>query len=84
MEATLFATLMSILNSGMFVGNALGSGLTAWLGVTGDNFDRLALLVTLCTLSSLLPLPLLRLLPEEVDRERPEGGEGGPEERKES
>ena len=33
-EATLFATLMSLLNSGTFVGSALGSALTAWLGVT--------------------------------------------------
>ncbi|KAL4451496.1 hypothetical protein ABPG75_007158 [Micractinium tetrahymenae] len=74
-EATLFATLMSILNSGMFAGSALGSALTAALGVTADKYDNLALLVTLCTLSTLLPLPLLRLLPEGVDQDR--GGEGG-------
>jgi hypothetical protein len=84
-EATLFATLMSISNSGMFVGNALGSALTAALGVTADSFDNLAPLVALCTLSTLLPLPLLRLLPEDVDKERPDGGEAdGDEERKES
>lgn len=77
-EATLFATLMSINNSGMFVGNALGSALTAALGVTADNYDNLALLITLCTLSALLPLPLLRLLPESVDKEG-EGGRGGSE-----
>lgn len=76
-EATLFATLMSISNSGMFVGNALGSGLTSALGVTADSFDNLAPLVALCTLSTLLPLPLLRLLPEDVDKEKAEGGEIG-------
>ncbi|PSC76431.1 folate-biopterin transporter chloroplastic [Micractinium conductrix] len=77
-EATLFATLMSLSNSGMFLGSALGSGLTAWLGVTGENFDNLALLVTLCTLSALLPLPLLRLLPADVDeaKEKEDGGDG--------
>lgn len=75
-EATLFATLMSINNSGMFVGNALGSALTAALGVTADNYDNLALLITLCTLSALLPLPLLRLLPEGVDHEQEGEREG--------
>lgn len=84
-EATLFATLMSVNNSGMFVGNALGSALTAALGVTADTYDNLALLITLCTLSALLPLPLLRLLPEGVDKDadgEAGGGEagGGPKE----
>ena len=74
-EATLFATLMSLLNSGSFVGSALGSGLTAWLGVTADNFDNLAPLVAICTLSALLPLPLLRMLPEGVDKGAAEEGE---------
>ncbi len=77
-EATLFATLMSINNSGMFVGNALGSALTAGLGVTADTYDNLALLITLCTLSALLPLPLLRLLPENVDKEGEGEGGGAP------
>ncbi|KAI3437574.1 hypothetical protein D9Q98_000027 [Chlorella vulgaris] len=71
-EATLFATLMSILNGGSFVGSALGSALTAVLGVTGENFDNLALLVTICTLCGLAPLPLLRMLPADVDDEREE------------
>ena len=44
----------------------------------GENFDNLALLVTLCTLSALLPLPLLRLLPADVDeaKEKEDGGDG--------
>lgn len=42
-EATLFATLMSLLNSGTFVGSALGSALTAWLGVTSGGCWRGAL-----------------------------------------
>ena len=44
-EATLFATLMSILNGGSFAGSALGSGLTAVFGVTATNFTLLAPLV---------------------------------------
>ncbi|KAK9863552.1 hypothetical protein WJX84_003033 [Apatococcus fuscideae] len=63
-EATLFATLMSILNGGAFVGSSGGALLTQIFGVTSDNFDRLAPLVLLCTLSSLLPLPLLGLVPD--------------------
>ncbi|KAK9843802.1 hypothetical protein WJX81_006900 [Elliptochloris bilobata] len=63
-EATLFATLMSILNGGAFTGSALGSALTAALGVTADDFRLLWVLVAVCTLSSLLPLPLLWLVPD--------------------
>ncbi|XP_021291750.1 folate-biopterin transporter 1, chloroplastic isoform X1 [Herrania umbratica] len=63
MEATLFATLMSISNGGNVVGGLIGAGLTQVFGVTKDKFDNLATLIILCNLSSLLPLPLLGLLP---------------------
>ncbi|EEC76322.1 hypothetical protein OsI_13878 [Oryza sativa Indica Group] len=72
-EATLFATLMSISNAGGVTGGLLGAGLTQFLGVTKDNFQNLALLIVVCNLSSLLPLPLLGLLPDEspgVDNEQ--------------
>lgn len=65
MEATLFATLMSISNGGSVAGGLLGAVLTKLLGVTKDSFDNLAFLIILCSLSSLLPLPLLGLLPRE-------------------
>ncbi|KAL9237634.1 hypothetical protein vseg_012160 [Gypsophila vaccaria] len=64
-EATLFATLMSISNAGSVVGGLMGAGLTQVFGVTRDRFDNLAALIILCNLSSLLPLPLLSLLPTE-------------------
>lgn len=64
-EATLFATLMSISNAGGVAGGLVGAGLTQLLGVSGDNFENLALLIAVCNLSSLLPLPLLGLLPDE-------------------
>uniref|UniRef100_A0A7S0MRD9 Folate-biopterin transporter n=1 Tax=Pyramimonas obovata TaxID=1411642 RepID=A0A7S0MRD9_9CHLO len=62
LEATLFAGLMSVFNAGGVASGALGAGLTELLGVTAENFDNLALLVTICNLSSLLPLPFLFLL----------------------
>lgn len=71
-EATLFATLMSLMNAGGFTSSALGAGLTSALGVTASNFDNLAMLVAICNLSSLLPLPLLRLVPGQLDEDEEE------------
>ncbi|XP_075473538.1 folate-biopterin transporter 1, chloroplastic isoform X2 [Primulina tabacum] len=65
-EATLFATLMSICNGGSVVGGLMGAGLTQLFGVTKDSFENLAPLIILCNLSSLLPLPLLGLLPQDA------------------
>ncbi|KAL2244279.1 folate-biopterin transporter 1, chloroplastic isoform X2 [Sesamum indicum] len=66
MEATLFATLMSISNGGSVLGGLIGAGLTQLFGITKDEFDNLTLLIILCNLSSLLPLPLLGLLPQDI------------------
>lgn len=63
-EATLFALLMSVLNLAGLLSHELGAILTHWLGVTETNFDNLWLLVTLTNLSTVLPLPLLFLLPQ--------------------
>ncbi len=64
-EATFFALLMSIWNlSGLLSGEG-GALLTHWLGVSEHNFDRLWLLVLITNLSTLLPLPLIRWLPED-------------------
>ena len=65
MEATLFATLMSISNGGSVLGGLIGAGLTQVFGVTKDRFDNLAFLIILCNITSLLPLPLLGLLPDD-------------------
>lgn len=64
-EATLFATLMSISNGAGVTGGLLGGALTQKLGVSDTNFDNLALLLVICNASSLLPLPFLGLLPSE-------------------
>lgn len=66
MEATLFATLMSISNGGSVLGGLIGAGLTELFGITKDRFEYLSSLIILCNLSSLLPLPLLGLLPEDA------------------
>ena len=63
-EATLFATLMSILNGGSVTGSFVGSVLTKGMGVTSTDFTNLAPLVAVCAFGTLLPLPLLRLVPE--------------------
>ncbi|XP_074292326.1 folate-biopterin transporter 1, chloroplastic [Silene latifolia] len=75
-EATLFATLMSISNAGSVLGGLFGAGLTQVFGVTKDRFDNLAALIILCNLSSLLPLPLLGFLnAENLDDENNEDGD---------
>ncbi|KAL8026313.1 hypothetical protein ABFX02_14G018400 [Erythranthe guttata] len=66
MEATLFATLMSISNGGSVVGGLIGALLTQIFGVTKDEFHNLTYLIILCNLTSLLPLPLLGLLPQDI------------------
>lgn len=59
-EGTLFALLMSIFNGGGIVGSEIGALLTRTLGVTEADFTNLGLLIVLCNVSSLLPLPFLR------------------------
>lgn len=75
-EATLFATLMSILNGGSFVGSALGAGLTSYLGVSSTDFSNLFLLVLLCNFSTLLPAPFICLLPASLDEKGLPGAAG--------
>jgi BT1 family len=64
-EASFFALLMSIWNLAGLISNELGALLTHWLGVTETNFENLWLLLLITNLSSLLPLFLLKLLPNE-------------------
>ena len=55
-EAVLFATLMSIFNGASTVGTEVGAALTKYLDITDSNFDNLALLNIICSLSCLYPL----------------------------
>jgi folate/biopterin transporter len=64
-EATLFATLMSVLNLSGLVSKEGGALLTHLLGVTDTNFDKLWLLVLITNLGSMLPLIFINWLPNE-------------------
>jgi BT1 family len=63
-EAVLFATLMSIYNGASTVGTELGALLTKVAGITESNFDNLAMLTTVCNISSLWPLIFIGWLDE--------------------
>lgn len=63
-EATFFALLMSIFNFGGLLSHELGALLTHWLQVTETDFSNLWKLVLMTNLSTLLPLPLLGLVPD--------------------
>ena len=63
-EATLFALLMSVVNLAGLLSHELGALLTHWLAITETDFTNLWLLVLLTNASTLLPLPLLKMLPE--------------------
>jgi folate/biopterin transporter len=58
-EGTLYALLMSILNVGGVVSDALGGLLTYLVGVTAHDFSRLWILVCLCNAANLIPLAML-------------------------
>lgn len=61
-EGALFATLMSIYNGAGVISGELGGLLTSFVGVTDTNFENLSLLVLICSLASLLPLPFINML----------------------
>jgi folate/biopterin transporter len=81
-EGTLFAALMSVYNASGATSNQLGGLLTRALGVTDTDFANLWKLVLFCSLSGLLPLPLLGLIDEappaiESDDEEGDKAESG-------
>jgi len=63
-EATLFALLMSVVNLSGLISHELGALVTHWLQVTETNFTNLWILILLTNTSTLLPLPLLWMLPK--------------------
>jgi hypothetical protein len=64
--------IVSQLLAGGFTGSALGAGLMSVLGVNGNDFSNLFLLLVLCNASTLLPAPFLWLLPPAVDQDPPD------------
>ena len=55
---------MSISNASGGVSELLGAALSKILGITAHEFASMAWLVLICTVSGLLPLPFLRLVPD--------------------
>ena len=74
-EAVLFATLMSIFNGASTVGTEVGAALTKYLGITESNFDNLALLNVICSLSCLYPLLFIGWLDDVGGKSEEEQGE---------
>ena len=62
-EASLYASFVSVLNFAGIVSDYTGAALTDMMGVTKDDFTHLPHLIALCTITSLLPLCFLCLLP---------------------
>ena len=58
-EAVLFATLMSTFNGASTLGTEIGALMTKGLGITDSNFDNLALLTVICSVTSLYPLAFI-------------------------
>lgn len=73
-EGTLFALLMSIYNLAGITGSEVGAGLTKLLNVSSEDFSNLALLVTICNVSSLYPLLFMDELLGGVDDDDDGGG----------
>lgn len=69
-EATMFAALASLMNVGLSVSDLGGAALTSYFGVHSAtetmiaDYSHLHIVMWIAILSSLLPLPLLPLLPE--------------------
>ncbi|GMH99113.1 hypothetical protein TrST_g908 [Triparma strigata] len=66
-EGTLFALLMSIYNLAGITGSEIGAGLTKALNVSSEDFSNLALLVSICNVSSLFPLLFMDKLMGGID-----------------
>jgi len=64
MEGTIYALIMSINNMGGIISSQIGAALTMYLGVTATNLDNLWKLVLICNLSTLIPLVLIRWIPD--------------------
>jgi folate/biopterin transporter len=63
-EATVFALLMSISNLAGILSHETGAMIMHWLGIQEEQFQALWILIVISNLTTLLPLPLLRWLPD--------------------
>lgn len=63
-EATLYASLMSLNNAAVGVGSLFGAAMMKLFGITSTDFSHLTALLLTCNMMSLLPLPLVRWVPD--------------------
>lgn len=63
-EGTLYAGIVSVFNLASVASNFTGSYMTRRLHITQTNFDNMWLLSVACTLTSLLPLAFIGLVPD--------------------
>lgn len=63
-EATIYASFVSILNVSGVISGFVGSLTTKWFGVTESNFDRLDDLIIFNSFTSLIPLLFIFLVPK--------------------
>lgn len=68
-EATIFAFLVSLFGLSAMMATESGALLTHWLGISPSNFENLWILVVIANLLTLLPLPLLRWIPNDDPRQ---------------
>lgn len=64
-EATLYASLMSLNNAAVGVADMLGALMMKLFGITSSNFVYLSALLVTCNVLSLVPLPLIGWVPDE-------------------
>jgi hypothetical protein len=64
---------MSLNNAAFGLASALGAVMTLLFGITSTNFQHLSALLLTCNVLSLLPLPLVRWVPDDAAT----GSDGG-------
>ena len=72
-EGTVYAGMMSIVNIADMIGDTLGTMITSWLDIKrGDDghvdFSNITTLVVIASLTMLIPILLLRLVPKKLPR----------------
>eukprot|EP00899_Mesostigma_viride_P006931 jgi/Mesvir1/16239/Mv08492-RA.1 len=58
-EGAVYQTIISLWNLCAVFSEFMGAGLTGWLGIRGDDYSRLGVLVIVCGLFKLIPIPFL-------------------------
>ncbi|CAD8083523.1 unnamed protein product [Paramecium sonneborni] len=71
LEGTVYSLLTGTMNLGNTISKQIGIILTFYLGITNQNFTYLWLLILICTVGSLLPMPFIGAVnEEEVDQKK--------------